>query len=112
MRLQAALSEWGHPGFEDALKRELMRLGSAGLPLQAGLTAGSQVLDRPISVIIKRIDEAGQVIRVRVGIFFKSVIAGCSCADDPTPTSELDEFCELQLDMDKMTAVTSVTLLD
>jgi hypothetical protein len=40
------------------------------------------------------------------------VIAGCSCADDPTPTNELDEFCELQLDIDKLTAVATVTLLD
>jgi hypothetical protein len=112
IRLGAALAAWGRPEFEGTLKHELMRLGIADLPLQAGLTSGSQALDRPISVIIKRIDDAGPVIRVMAGIFFKSVIAGCSCADDPTPTNELDEFCELQLDIDKLTAVATVTLLD
>jgi hypothetical protein len=112
LRLETALSVWGRPEFEETLKRELMRLGTVDLPLQAALTSGSQALDRPISVIIKHIDDAGPVIRARVGIFFKSVIAGCSCADDPTPTNELDEFCELQLDIDKMTAVATITLLD
>ncbi|MBU0689701.1 MAG: hypothetical protein KJ850_00890 [Gammaproteobacteria bacterium] len=112
LRLEAALSVWGRPEFEEMLKRELVRLGIADLPLQAALTSGSQVIDRPISVIIKRIDDAGPVIRAWVGIFFKSVIAGCSCADDPTPTNELDEFCELQLDIDKITAVTTLTLKD
>ena len=112
LRLEAVLSVWGRPEFEETLKHELMQLGIADLPLQAGLTSGSQAIDRPISVIVKHVDDAGPVIRAWVGIFFKSVIAGCSCADDPTPLNELDEFCELQLDIDKMTAVTTVTLLD
>jgi hypothetical protein len=112
LRLESVISVWGRPEFEETLKRELMQLGIADLPLQAGLTSGSQAIDRPISVIIKRIDDTGPVIRARVGIFFKSVIAGCSCADDPTPTNELDEFCELQLDIDKLTAVATITLLD
>lgn len=112
LRLEAALSVWGHSEFEETLKRELMRLGIADLPLQAALTSGSQAIDRPISVIIKRIDDAGPVVSVTVGIFFKSVIAGCSCADDPTPMNELDEFCELQLDIDKMTAAATITLLN
>lgn len=112
LRLESALSVWGRPEFEETLKRELMQFGIADLPLQAGLTSGSQAIDRPICVIIKRIEDAGPVIRVMTGIFFKSVIAGCSCADDPTPTNELDEFCELQLDIDKMTAVATITLQD
>ena len=112
IRLEEALTVWGRPEFEATLKRELMQFGIADLPLQVGLTSGSQAIDRPISVIIKRVDDAGPVIRVRAGIFFKSVIAGCSCEDDPTPTNELDEFCELQLDIDKMTALATVTLLD
>jgi hypothetical protein len=112
LRLKEALSVWGRPEFEETLKRELKRLGIADLPLQAALTSGSQAIDRPISVIIKRIDDAGPVVSVTVGIFFKSVIAGCSCADDPTPMNELDEFCELQLDIDKMTAAATITLLN
>ncbi|MDD2699791.1 MAG: hypothetical protein PHH36_01005 [Sideroxydans sp.] len=112
IRLEAALSAWGRPEFEEALKGELMQLGIANLPLQAGLTSGSQVLDRPISVIVKRIEHTESSISIQVGVFFKSVIAGCSCADDPTPQDELDEFCELQLDIDRMTAIATITLLD
>ncbi len=77
----------------------------------AVLGRGHRVLPR-FSVIIKRIDDAGPVIRARVGIFFKSVIADCSCADDPTPLNDLDGFCELQFDIDKMSAVAAVTLPD
>lgn len=110
--LPASLAAWGEPLFAETLKQELMRQGGAGLPLQAGVSAGSHVVDRPISVIIKHCESTDVLIRAVVGIFFKSVIAGCSCADDPTPMNELDEFCELQLDIDKMTALTVVTLLD
>ena len=50
-------------------------------------------------------------IRVKAGIFYKGIIAGCSCADDPTPAGENNEYCEVQLDIDKTTANTTVELL-
>ena len=52
------------------------------------------------------------LIRVKAGIFYTGIIAGCSCADDPTPIDELNEYCVVQLDIDLATADTTVTLLD
>jgi hypothetical protein len=48
---------------------------------------------------------------VKAGIFYTGVIAGCSCADDPTPVDELNEYCVVQFDIDRMTAETTVRLL-
>ena len=42
---------------------------------------------------------------------YSGIIAGCSCADNPTPVSELNEYCEVQLEIDKKTAETKVALL-
>ena len=61
-------------------------------------------------MIISVADE-GSIIRAMAGIFYTGIIAGCSCADDPTPVNEESEYCEVQLDIDKATAETTVVLL-
>ena len=110
LRLDNALSAWGTPDFESVLKQEVAR-GAGQLPLQQGLTTGNYVVDTPITVLINSVTDLGSVIRVRAGIFYQSVIGGCSCANDPTPVSENTEYCEVQLDIDKATAATMVTLV-
>jgi len=45
-----------------------------------------------------------------VGVFFQSVIGGCSCTDDPTPASEINEYCEALLEIDKATADTVIMI--
>jgi len=85
-------------------------LGSDLLPLQQGLSTGNYVTDSPITVAINRIAEMEYIIRVKAGIFYQGVIGGCSCADDPTPTGETNEYCEVQLDIDKTTSVATITL--
>ncbi|MBI5889217.1 MAG: hypothetical protein HZB47_00885 [Nitrosomonadales bacterium] len=111
VRLDKALHAWGTPGFEDVLKLELVQLGAEGLPLQQGLSGSSYATDKPVTVVINSIVELPEVIRVKAGIFYQGVIAGCSCADDPTPVGEIDEYCEVQLDIDKFTATTAIALL-
>ena len=48
---------------------------------------------------------------MNAGIFYRSVIGGCSCADDPTPVDEQAEYCEVVVEIDKVTAEAKVTLL-
>ena len=72
---------------------------------------GNYVTADPITVMINKITEMENVIRVRAGIFYQGVMGGCSCADDPTPTSKINEYCEVQLDIDKATAATTVALI-
>lgn len=111
IRLDKALSAWGTPGFGDTLKQEIAHLGADQLPLQQGLSNGNYVVDAPITVMINSVAEMENVIRIKAGIFYQGVMGGCSCADDPTPTSESNEYCEVQLDIDKATAATSVALV-
>lgn len=107
IRLTGSLRAWGTPDFEAALKQEIAQHASQ-LPLQQGLSSGNYVTDDPITVAINSVTELEDVIRVRAGIFYTGVLGGCSCADDPTTTSESNEYCEVQLDIDKSTAVARV----
>lgn len=109
--LRQALRGWGAPDFEAELRRELERLPATQLPLQQGLTHSSYVSGDPFRVMVLGVSDAGTVLQARVGIFYSGVIAGCNCADDPTPIDVQPEYCELQLAIDKATAKTAVTLL-
>ena len=110
--LDKVLRAWGTPVFEDILKQEISLLGAEHLPLQQGLSVGNYVADEPVTVMIKNVTEHEHVIRIRAGIFYMGVLGGCSCSDDPTSASDINEYCDVQLDIDKRTAVTVVTLLD
>lgn len=82
------------------------------LPLLQAMAHGSQIAAAEICVMLLTSVEVESLIQVRAGIFFSSVTAGCSCADDPTPLNEIDEYCELQFDIDKTSAITRVLLLE
>lgn len=111
MRFRRSLDAWGTADFEAVLKQEIAQLDATLLPLQQGLSVGSHVTDGPHSATIIRMcaDEGG--IHVKAGIFYASIIAGCSCADDPTPISENAEYCEVWFDIDRETAEARVTLV-
>ena len=111
IRLTNALSAWGKPDFESVLKNEIEGLGAENLPLQLGLSTGSHVTDGKVDVMIIGVSDHASVIRAKAGIFYSSIIAGCSCADDPTPVDEHTEYCEVQIDLDKITAETKVMVL-
>ncbi|GAB4510962.1 MAG: hypothetical protein Tsb0026_13500 [Sulfuricaulis sp.] len=111
IRLTKTLSAWGTPDFKDILKKEIEQLGTDQLPLQQALTTGSYALDSKLDAMIIGVSEEAGFIRAKAGIFYAGIIAGCSCADDPTPVNEENEYCVVQLDIDKLTAETTVTLL-
>jgi len=110
-RLAKALDAWGTPDFADVLKKELEQLDADQLPLQQGLATTSYALDTNLSARIIRVSDDDGFIRVRAGIFYSGIIAGCSCADDPTPVDEQSEYCEVQLAINKATAETTIALL-
>jgi hypothetical protein len=110
IRLSRSLAACGTPALRDTLKQEIEALGAGDLPLQEGLSAGSYALDRDLRVMILALAEEPATIRVRAGVFFSSIIAGCSCADDPTPIDEQTEYCEVRIDIDRATGETTVAL--
>jgi hypothetical protein len=111
LKLADVLQAWNTPAFGDVLKEAIANLDTATLPLQQGLSRGSYALDDRLGVSIISVTESADFIHVKAGIHYNSVIAGCSCADDPSPTGECTEYCEVGLDIDKQTAGTTVRLL-
>lgn len=103
-RLEKTLLAWGTPDFELVLKREVAQSGAEVLPLQQGLSNSSAVADGPITVVVKEVVGLEGVIRTRLGLLYQGVVGGCSCADDPTPDNAINEYCEVQLDIDRGTA--------
>ena len=111
IKLDKSLAAWGAPGFKEVLKQEISRLDASQLPLQQGLSTGNYVSDTPFTVTVNTVSEVDNVIRVTAGIFYQGIIGGCSCTDDPTPNSDINEYCEVQLDIDNSSALTSVMLV-
>jgi hypothetical protein len=109
-KLEKSLRAWGTPDFESILKQEVVG-GAQHLPLQQGLASCNYVADTPVTLLIQRVAETEKVIRIKAGIFYQGIIGGCSCTDDPTPASEITEYCVVQLDIDKATAATAVALV-
>ena len=111
IRLTKTLNAWGTPDFKDILKKEIEQMGADQLPLQQGLSTGSYAIDSKLNAMIIGVSEGADFIRVKAGIFYSGVIAGCSCADDPTPVNEENEYCVVQFYISKITAETTVALL-
>jgi hypothetical protein len=112
IQLNKSAAAWGSPEFNDVLKGELGELGVRQLPLQQGLSGSSHAMDSRVEAMIISSTDDAECIHVRAGIFYSGIIAGCSCADDPTIAEENSEYCEVQLDIDKETTETVITLLD
>lgn len=110
IRLDETVQAWDTLEFESVLKRELAQQ-AAQLPLQQGLSGSSSVADAPVTVLLHSAAEQGGTLRLKVGIFYQGRLGGCSCADDPTPDNEINEYCELQLEIDPTTALATVSLL-
>jgi hypothetical protein len=110
LKLDKSLRAWGTPDFEAILKQEVAD-GAQHLPLQQGLASCNYVADAPITLLVQRVAETEKLIRIKAGIFYQGIIGGCSCTDDPTPASEITEYCVVQLDIDKATAATAVALV-
>lgn len=110
IQLTKALSAWGTPEFKDILKREIERLDVELLPLQQGLSQGSYASGENLSAMIISFSEEPGFIHVKSGIFYTGIIAGCNCADDPTPVDGHTEYCEVRFVINRLTAETTVTL--
>lgn len=112
IKLVKSLVDWRTPKFAATFKSEVSSLEADALPLQRALKRSSYVADSQIEAIILQTDESATAVRVKTGIFFQGVVAGSCCADDPSSNCEQAEYCELEFNIDKVTADTRVILLD
>lgn len=109
--LKKSLSAWMTDDFKTVVKQEIEQLDAALLPLQQGLSQGSSVADDNFNVIFIGVLEVENSIQVKAGIFYNSLIAGCNCADDPSPSDTLQEYCVVLFDIDQASGQTSIELI-
>lgn len=112
MKLTKAFQAYNTPEFDKVLKQEIQSIHPDELPLQQGLSLSSYVGKSPFSVIILNKIEDTICVNIKAGIFYTGIIAGCSCSDDPSPTDEQNEYCEILFSINKETANTEIKLLD
>lgn len=110
LSLPQSLLAWNSDTFKTVIKQELCSIDKNLLPLQEGLRYSSMANIDSLSVAVLNIEDDTQQILVKAGLFYTGVIAGCNCADDPTPVDENNEYCEVLLRINKLTAETTVTL--
>ena len=110
--LTLSLETWNTDTFSDVLIKELCSIDSDLLPLQQGLTQSNYAIGKNLSATVLNVKSDNNYILVKAGLFYTGIIAGCSCADDPTPIDENNEYCEVLLSINKKTAETAVTLID
>jgi len=111
IELQDSLAAWGSDHFAETLKQELRQLDASLLPLHQAMTQGSHVSDTMIEPVIFHRHAGDGLLKVKVGIFYSSVIAGSCCADDPSPMCEENEYCEVMLLIKQDSGDTVVELL-
>ena len=107
-----SIAAWGTPEFPAVLKTELEGLDPAHLPLQQGLSVSSYAVPEGFWVTVLGVSESGNAIRARVGVFYAGIVAGCSCADDPTPVEPVPEYCVVAVSIDKETGAAAFALAE
>ena len=110
-QLPKSLHAFGDSAFEKTFKTEIEQLDPTLLPLQPGLSVGGYALYDSFNVMFIGITEQDNSLLVKTGIFYHGVIAGCSCADDPSPTDVTTEYCEVLFEIDCETGEATVALL-
>ncbi len=110
--LKQTIKAWDTNSFNDVLIKELASIDSNLLPLQHGLRYSSFAVGNDVSAIILRSEENNGQLQIKAGLFYTGLIAGCNCADDPTPVDGVNEYCEVFLSIDKKTALTHVLLIE
>ena len=111
IKLEQALAAWGTDGFREQFKQEVEQLKAEQLPLQQGLALSSYVSADPFKVMVISDEADEKAIRVKAGVFYSGIIAGCSCSDDPTPTDVQPEYCDLEFVIDRSSGTATVGLV-
>lgn len=111
MLLNKSLAAWQTADFNVVFKDEVKQLNPDLLPLQEALAYSSYAKTDSLVITVLDTTDLPDHIQIKVGLFYTGIIAGCGCADDPTPVNEINEYCEVGFEIDKRTAETTVTLL-
>ncbi len=95
--------------FAATLKQEIAALPFDSLPLQQCLRQSSAISNEPLTIMILGHRDNQHERIIRLGVSFSGIIAGCSCADDPTPIDTITEYCEFTLMFDRVSGAATIT---
>jgi hypothetical protein len=95
--------------FDVAFKLAVESLSVEQLQLQHAVKNGSIALADGITVMVISHQQTELFLQVKSGIFFRSMIAGCNCADDPGPMDTLEEYAEVWFSINKKDASFTIT---
>ncbi len=109
--LPKTLAAWGSPAFERVFKAETADLDAVLLPLQEGLSHSTNALADTFEFVLLAAREENDTLVLKAGIFYQGIVAGCGCADDPTPVEPQTEYCEVELTIHRPDARTKIVLL-
>ncbi len=110
--LPLSLKASGGKQFQLVFQQEIKTIDPELLPLQQGLQYSSYAITDNLTVTVLNYKEDENELLVKSALFYTGIIAGCNCADDPTPVDEINEYCEVLFTIDKKTARCTVTLTD
>jgi len=111
IRMPLTLASWETSEFERTFKEEAATIDPALLPLQQGLSHSTHALAEGLEFVLLDAREEEGRLRIRAGIFYRGIVAGCSCADDPTPIEPVTEYCEVLLRIHRPDGRTEIELL-
>jgi hypothetical protein len=97
--------------FNAAFKVAIKSLSLEQLQLQQAVKNGSIALEEGITVMIISQQQNEDLLEIKIGIFFRSIIAGCNCADDPSPVETLEEYAEAWFSISKKDGSFSISLV-
>lgn len=110
--LSKTVKAWDTDSFNKTFTDEICTIPAHELPLQEGMSYGSVALSEKLSATVLHLNSDDRYIVAKTGLFYTSIIAGCSCADDPSPVDEINEYCEATFKIDKRDGKTTVSLQD
>lgn len=98
---RATLDAWDHGAFGDTLRRDLAacREGLRRIAERASASGCLAAEDPAITLLGRAWNPDG--IHIHIGVFFRTVLAGCSCGDEP---SMENGYCEIRITIDGTTA--------
>jgi len=108
--LPLSLEAWSSDSFDTIFKREICSLDANLLPLQQGLQHSNYAVSDKLAVIILNAEQDDTSINIKAGLFYNGIVAGCNCADDPTPVDETNEYCEVFICIDRGTSHSTIEL--
>ncbi|TQV61715.1 MAG: hypothetical protein FNT29_10835 [Halothiobacillaceae bacterium] len=110
LRLEATLKAWDMPDFKTVLRDELVETRALERPMQLGLTYGTVALPEGLKFVVLEAHDDDTRIRIHGGVHYSSVTTGSNCIDAPSPLSEMPEYVEVDIVIDRATADATVSL--